>query len=134
VNLERIAMLLPEGIRPDGRFLRFLLVGGVNTAFGYGCFVACLWLGMHYALAAAVATALGVLFNYKSTGTFVFRNRGNRRLPRFFAVYVVVYIANVSALALMLRVGIPEWLGGLVLILPSAMLSYVLNRQFVFPP
>jgi putative flippase GtrA len=81
-----------------------------------------------------VTTVFGVMFNYKSTGTLVFRSRGNHRLRRFIAVYVVVYIVNVSALSAMLGVGIPEWLGGLILLLPSAILSYVLNRQFVFPP
>lgn len=131
---ERIAMLVPARVRPEARFVRFLLVGGLNTAFGYGVFVACLWLGMHYALAGAISTVLGVLFNFKSTGSLVFRSKNNRRLPRFVAVYAVVYLVNVLAVGAMLHVGIPEWLGGLILILPSAILSYVLNRHFVFPP
>ena len=134
MNFDRIAMLLPERIRPTGRFLRFLLVGVLNTAFGYGVFVACLWLGMHYALAGAVSTVLGVLFNFKSTGGLVFRSTGNRRLPQFVAVSVIIYLVNVLALGVMLQFGIAEWLGGLILLLPSAILSYVLNRQFVFPP
>ena len=134
MNLDRIAMRLPERLRPSARFVRFLLVGVLNTAFGYGCFVACLWLGMHYALAAAVATVLGVLFNFKSTGRLVFRSRGNGRLHRFVAVYAVTYVVNVLALAVMLRFGIPEWLGGLIMLLPSAILSYVLNSRYVFPP
>ena len=134
MNFDRIAMLLPERIRPTGRFLRFLLVGVLNTAFGYGVFVACLWLGMHYALAGAVSTVLGVLFNFKSTGGLVFRSTGNRRLPQFVAVSAIIYLVNVLALGAMLQFGIPEWLGGLILLLPSAILSYVLNRQFVFPP
>ena len=47
MNLDRLALLLPERMRPSASFVRFLLVGGLNTAFGYGVFVACLWLGMH---------------------------------------------------------------------------------------
>ncbi|HSD15662.1 MAG TPA: GtrA family protein [Thermomonas sp.] len=127
-------MILPERIRPSARFIRFLLVGGLNTAFGYGVFVACLWLGMHYALAGAVSTVLGVLFNFKSTGHLVFRSKGSRRLPRFVGIYAIIYLVNVLALGAMLQFGIPEWLGGLILLLPSAILSYVLNRQFVFRP
>lgn len=127
-------MLLPERIRPTGRFLRFLLVGVLNTAFGYGVFVACLWLGMHYALAGAFSTVLGVLFNFKSTGELVFRSQGNGKLAHFVAVYAIIYLVNVLALGVMLQSGIPEWLGGLILLLPSAILSYILNRQFVFPP
>jgi len=127
-------MLFPERIRPSARFVRFLLVGGLNTAFGYGVFVTCLWLGLHYALAGAIATVLGVLFNFKSTGRLVFNSPGNRALPRFAVVYATIYLVNTLAIGVMLQVGIPEWLGGLILILPSAILSYVLNRQFVFPP
>lgn len=127
-------MRLPERIRPSWRFIRFLLVGGLNTAFGYGVFLACLWLGMHYALAGAISTVLGVLFNFKSTGNLVFRSKGNRNLPRFVAVYATIYLVNTLAIGVMLKFGIPEWLGALILILPSAILSYVLNRQFVFPP
>jgi len=127
-------MLVPERIRPTGRFISFLVVGGLNTAFGYGVFVACLWLGMHYALAGAISTVLGVLFNFKSTGNLVFRSKGNRKLPHFVAVYAIIYLVNTLAIGVMLKFGIPEWLGGLILLLPSAILSYVLNRQFVFSP
>lgn len=134
MNLDRLAMLFPEKFRPSGRFIRFLLVGGLNTVFGYGVFVTCLWLGMHYALAGAISTVMGVLFNFKSTGNLVFRSKGNHRLPRFIAVYAIIYLINVLALGVMLQFGIPEWLGGLILLLPSAILSYVLNRHFVFPP
>lgn len=130
----RLAMLLPERIRPTWRFTRYLLVGALNTAFGYGVFVACLWLGMHYALAGAISTALGVLFNFKSTGRLVFGNRGSEKLPHFVAVYAIIYLVNTLAIGVMLKFGTPEWLGALILILPSAILSYILNRQFVFPP
>jgi putative flippase GtrA len=133
MNLERLVNLLPALIRPSPRFLGFLLVGGVNTAFGYGMFVVCLWLGMHYAVAAAVATLLGVLFNFFSTGGLVFKNRDHRRLPWFIGVYVIIYCVNVAGLALLLLAGIPAWLGGLLLILPCAMLSYLLNSRLVFP-
>lgn len=129
-----VGMRLPARIRPSARFVRFLLVGGLNTAFGYGVYVGCLWLGMHYALAGAVSTVLGVLFNYKSTGNLVFRSKSTGRLPHFVSVYVVIYAFGVLAVGAMLRLGIPEWLGGLILILPSAILSYLLNRRFVFPP
>ena len=130
----RLAILLPEGVRPSSRFVRFLLVGGLNTAFGYGVFVACLWMGIHYALAGAISTALGVLFNFKTTGRLVFSHRGNRKLPYFVAVYATLYLVNTLAIGVMLTFGIPEWLGALILIVPSAILSYILNRQFVFTP
>jgi len=132
MSFERITRRLPERIRPSRRFFHFLLVGGINTAFGYAAFVACLWLGMHYAIAAAVATILGVLFNFHSTGKLVFSSTNHRQLPLFAGVYVVVYLVNVLGLSLLSAAKIPPWLGGLLLILPCAMLSYFLNSRFVF--
>jgi len=125
-------MLLPERIRPSSRFVRFLVWGGLNPAFGYCVFVAWLWLGSSFALRGAVP--LGILFNFKSTGNLVFRSKGNRNLPRFVAVYAIIYLVNTLSLGVMLRFGIHEWLGGLILLVPSAILSYVLNRHFVFRP
>lgn len=131
---SRILMLLPSRCRPRKRFILFLMVGGLNTAFGYGAYAACLWLGMHYAVAGAVSTVLGVLFNFKSTGQLVFRSRDNGRLPHFMSVYVITYIVATLCVGGMLHLGIPAWLGGLLLILPCAMLSYLLNSRFVFRP
>ncbi len=121
-------------IRPSARFIRFLWVGGLNTLFGYAVFLTCLWLGMHYALSAGISTVLGVLFNFRSTGKLVFGKQDVRLLPLFVGVYVVVYLVNVSGLTTLLNFGVPEWAGGLIMILPCAILSYVLNLRCVFRP
>lgn len=134
MSLDSILQRLPDPLRPSRRFLHFLLIGALNTAVGYGLFVLFLWLGLHYALAAAFATVLGVLFNFKSTGGIVFKSKDNARLPWFVGVYVVVYLINVAGLALLQRTGTPPWLGGLLLILPCAMVSYFLNSRLVFRP
>ena len=132
--VNRIGTLLPARIRPSARFVRFLLVGGLNTAFGYGVFVGCLWLDMHYAIAGAISTVLGVLFNFKSTGSLVFRSRDNEKLPHFVSVYIVTYVFGTVCVGIFLRFGVPEWQSALILILPSAILSYLLNSRFVFRP
>ncbi|WP_374349181.1 GtrA family protein [Thermomonas sp.] len=132
--VSRVGTRLTARIRPSARFIRFLLVGGLNTAFGYGVFVGCLWLGMHYALAGAISTVLGVLFNFKSTGHLVFRSRGSGKLPHFVSVYAVMYVFGTACVGIFLHFGVPEWQSALILILPSAILSYLLNRRFVFRP
>lgn len=109
-----------------------LLVGGLNTVFGYGVFALALWLGLHYSIAAAIATVFGVLFNFNSMGSLVFGNKAYKRLPIFIGVYALVYIANVAVLWILGNFGVPPWLGGGMLLLPSALLSYFLNYKFVF--
>jgi putative flippase GtrA len=115
------------------RFLRFLVVGGMNTAFGYACFAALVWAGLHYTLALLLATIAGVLFNFKTTGALVFGSSDTRLLWRFIAVYAVVYTANLAALALLQAAGIHALTAQALLVLPIAVASYLLNRHFVFP-
>ena len=117
---------------PGGRFVRFLLVGGLNTAFGYGVYAAALFLGAHYALAATLSTVLGVLFNFFTTGSLVFRRLDGSRLHRFVAVYAVTWAVGVLALKAARSLDVDLYLAGLVLLLPSAALSFFLLRTFVF--
>jgi putative flippase GtrA len=116
------------------QFVRFLLVGVVNSLFGYACFFGLLQAGLHYSAALGIATVLGVLFNFKSTGTVVFRSTNNGLLWRFIASYAVVYLLNLAGLGLLQRVGVSPQLAGAVLLLPAAVLSFVLNKKFVFTP
>lgn len=115
-------------------FIRFLAVGLLNTVFGYGCFAFFLYLGIHYALALFLATVAGVLFNFKSTGALVFKSHDNSLIFRFVMVYVVVYVVNVLLLKLLGMWGIDAYWGGAFLIVPMALLAFILNAKFVFCP
>jgi len=114
-------------------FLRFLAVGGLNTAFGYGLFALFILLGVHYAIAALLSTILGILFNFKTTGTIVFRSHSNALIVKFFAVYGVTYIVGVLVLKAFKALGVHVLVTAAVTLLPMAALSFVLMRAFVFP-
>ena len=113
-------------------FLRFLLVGGLNAAFGYGCFAILHYAGLHYSMALLVATVLGVLFNFKTTGILVFKSSNNRLIVRFVLAYAVVYIVNVIGVEFLSRWGLSPYWGGAILILPMAALAFILQKRFVF--
>lgn len=114
------------------RFFRFLVVGGVNTAFGYACFALLLYLGMHYTLALLVSTLMGVLFNFKTTGRFVFNSHDNRRILQFVSVYAVVYGINLVGLGFLVRLGVSPYGGNAILLLPCAIITYLLQKRLVF--
>lgn len=116
----------------DSRLIRFLFVGMMNTVVGYSLYALGLWAGLHYSTAIVVATVLGILFNFKSTGGLVFQSRDNSRLLRFIAVYGVLCLVNTVGVGLLLLLGIAEWLGGMYMIPALAVLSFVLNRRYVF--
>lgn len=114
------------------QFLRFLFVGGLNTAFGYALFALFACLGMPYPVAIGLATVLGVLFNYQTTGRFVFSGPARGRLWRFFAVYGAVYLLNVAAVAALLRAGVNLYVANVLAIPPVVIASFLLQRSFVF--
>lgn len=124
-------------IDPDKRerteeFIRFLIVGLLNTLFGYGVFVVVVALGAGIGLALVVSTILGVLFNFQTTRRLVFRSKAAGLLGRFVAVYGVSLAINYLALRALAQTGLPAWIAQGILILPLALLTFVLQRQFVF--
>ncbi|ANN69100.1 GtrA family protein [Bordetella bronchialis] len=114
------------------QFFRFLAVGLLNTAFGYGCYVLLVYFGCHYTIAYLVATVLGILFNFKTIGKLVFRSNDNRLLFRFISVYGVVYGVNVSGVKALSLIGLGPYASAAMMLLPAAAISYHLNKRFVF--
>lgn len=114
------------------KLVRFLLVGVLNAVFGYGCFAVFLYLGLHYSAALLLATILGVMFNFKSTGALVFGSKNNKLIFRFVLGYAVVYATNVAGIAALQLIGVGPYLAGIALIVPMALLSFVINNRYVF--
>jgi putative flippase GtrA len=116
----------------DPLFTRFVLVGVLNTAFGYLMYALLLWMGLNYATAAGIGTILGVLFNFKSIGSLVFGSENNRLMFRFIGVYTLVYLVNLLGLWALTANGFSAYSAGLVTLAPAAILAFTLNKKFVF--
>jgi len=117
----------------DNNFVRFILVGILNTIMGYGLFVLFIYLGLHYSLAVLLSTILGVLFNYKSIGKLVFNTHNNDRIYHFIGVYIFLYLLNVASLWGLSSIGLENmYVAGAILLAPLAIISYALNKSFVF--
>lgn len=114
------------------QFLRFLLVGALNTVFGYACFAVFLHFGLHYSVAMLMATVLGVLFNFKSTGALVFGSHDNRLIFRFIGTYAIVYLANIAGIGVLARAGLTPIVGGALMLPLAAILAFLLNKKLVF--
>jgi len=110
--------------------MRFVLVGGMNTAFSYLVYAACIFLGAGYLLASAVSMAGGILFSYRTTRRLVFGGDGS--LLRFTACYLAIYCVTVAQLHLLDSLGIDPYLSGLIAAPVSALASFTLLRLLVF--
>lgn len=114
------------------QFIRFVLTGVLNTAFGYGVFAIFIWIGVHYTFAVLFGTILGALFNFKTIGTFVFKSRDNSLIWRFLLVYAGVYVVNIIALKYLRVVIQNDYACQAILIPLIALTSYTLNKNFVY--
>lgn len=113
-------------------FVRFLLVSGLNAGFGYGLFALLLYFGLKYEVALLISTVCGISFNFKTIGTFVFGSHDYFLIFKFLAVYSVIYLVNVMGIKVMKSFGINVYIGAAILLLPVGLLSYILNKKFVF--
>ena len=112
-------------------FLNFIIISLLNTIFGLSIFYFFLFIKMPYQFASLFATIIGVIFNYYTNKNFVF-NVKKSNIFLYIIVYVVVYFFNISILYLFKINSINLYVGGLLLIIPSGLLTYVLNKKFVF--
>lgn len=114
------------------QFISFLFIGIVNTMFGYGMYAVLLYAGLHYAWAGMLSTIAGILFNFKTIGTGVFRSKENILIFRFASVYGINYCFSTAGISLLGIAGLSPYIGGAIMLLPAALLSFILNKYFVF--
>lgn len=129
LKASRLGQKLTPGQR---QFVRFLFVGILNTAFGYSAFVLLVLVKLGPGVALFLATVLGVLFNYVTTGRLVFASRGFGRLPYFTAVYGLTFVLNLWSLRFLLSRGISPILAQAILLPVMVVLNFALNKIFVF--
>lgn len=112
--------------------MRFVVTGGINTAFSYGIYALCIYLGAGYAIASGVSIVCGVLFSYKTTSTMVFGRGYRGSLARYIGSYAIVYAFSVLILRTMDTFGVNPYLAGVLVAPPCAVLSFALLKLFVF--
>ncbi len=119
--------------------VRFVLIGGGNTALSFVVFQTVLRLLGRRAGAPALAQALGYLVGmgvgYAAHRRVTFRSDGEvgRQLPRFVAVNATLLAFTTVALEILVaRAGFPasaSWLGVMI---ASTLANFELQRRFVF--
>lgn len=112
--------------------VRFFLIGIINTFFGYSIFSILIYLHLHYSMAVFIATMLGVLFNFKTLGNYVFKNSNNKLIGKFILVYIIIYLTNIAIIKLCLLLSMNIYLAGGFSVIIAAIASYLLNKKYVF--
>lgn len=108
------------------RFMRFLVAGAVNAVFSYSLFAVLILVSLPPQTALILTFLISILWNYLTTGRYVFGQRNFRRLPAFFSCYVIIYSFNAGALHLALGAGLSALVAQAILTPVVAVLSFVL--------
>ena len=123
---RRIAPLL----RPQ--FVRFLVVGAANTGFNIAVYWAMLWLGLAVPLASLASLAVGIVINFATQSRFVFDNRSPWKLLPYLVVWAALYVFNLGLIRLLMSYGLDAYVAGFLSTPATVLLSYFLQKTWVF--
>ena len=115
----------------DEKFFKFLFVGAINTLFSYTIYAILITIGLIPNMALFFQYILGVLWNFKTTGVIVFQNNDNRLIFKFVASYIFTFVLNSILLNLLLKIT-NEYLAQALLVLPIALVSFIIFKVWVF--
>jgi putative flippase GtrA len=118
--------------------IRYLIIGGWNTVFGYGVFAGLyFWLSgsVHYLLILSLSYIINITNAYVGYKLFVFRTKGNilREYFRFYLVYGVSFVVNLASLPFLLEIlHLNMYVAQALITIITVIGSYVLHKNFSF--
>jgi len=137
----------PHAYKSVGQFVRYILVGGFNTVFGFGVFALLTWLfkGLgpyNYMYAAVLANVIAISAAFLGYKWFVFRTRGNYLIEwiRCFGVYgssALIGLVGLPILVPILRHVLhrPDrapYIAGALLTIGTVVFSFLGHKNFSF--
>ena len=115
------------------RFVKFLFVGLINTAFGYSAYAFFVTFQINPSTALFLSYILGIFWNFKTTGSIVFKNKDNKLIFKFFLSYIFTFFVNKCSLEFLIDAcGMNKYLAEAIVIPPVAVLSFLIFKTFIF--
>ena len=121
--------------------LHYLLIGGWNTVFGYGVFIALYYgtarFNIHYVVVLVLSQVINVTSAYFLYKRFVFKTKGNiiREYCRFCTFYWLSFAANLILLPASVELfGLNPVISQGLLIAVTAVTSYLWHANYTFNP
>jgi putative flippase GtrA len=114
------------------QFVKFAMVGLLNTSWSFAVYAGLLYAGLHYVAASLITIIVSVAFGFLTQGTLVFGGAKKEAIPRFILVWIIIYVVYLGAVAGAQKLGFSNYFGGLIATPLVAVMSYFLQRRFVF--
>lgn len=118
--------------------IRYLIIGGWNTVFGYGVFAVLYFYlsdSIHYLVILSLSYIISITNAYIGYKLFVFRTKGNilKEYFRFYVVYGVSFFINLAILPLLVEIlAINIYVAQAMVTIITIIGSYVLHKNFSF--
>jgi putative flippase GtrA len=114
------------------RFLRFVIVGVINTTLAYAVYSIALALGFVYAVANFIALVIGILIGFTTHGKFVFNRLDYCRFWRFILCWILIYCTNIAIIHQLIELQLDPYLAGALALPVIVPLSFIVQKYFVF--
>ncbi|GGF58982.1 hypothetical protein GCM10007301_18360 [Azorhizobium oxalatiphilum] len=116
----------------NNRIVRYVVVGGLNTLFGFAVYAVLALTSLPTWLILILANVAAISFNFATTGGIVFRDLKAQRIPRFLITYGIIFLTYLTLIE-----GLSPLVGGrivamAIVVLPVSALNYGLQMLFVF--
>jgi putative flippase GtrA len=109
VNTTRLERAIEYGSKHQTK-IRFLIVGGINTLFGWSAFPAIYFLTLaarwHYLIVLVITQVICITFSFLTAKFFVFRTRGNfvAEFAKFCTFHASYFALNIIILPILVEV------------------------------
>ncbi|SAK89890.1 GtrA-like protein [Caballeronia hypogeia] len=119
----------PTDVRLE--FLKYLLVGGLNTALSAAIILGVQWAGASPVVANMIGYGIGVAVSFALNSKFTFRTAATRHAAlRFLVVVLISYLANLATVLSVLRLTHAPYLAQLSGIPVYVILGFIGNKYW----
>ncbi len=113
------------------QMVRYFAIGILNTFIAYIVFSLLLWLGVHYTWATFLGGISAMLAGYKFMKKLVFKSNSKYAFFKFTFIFASMYFVSILTQFIARKILNP-YIAGAAASLVCALLSFFLNRKFVF--
>jgi putative flippase GtrA len=121
-------------IEKYGQFIKFCLVGAVNTTISLVVYALLLKLNVHYLTASTIAYIAGIINGYIFSSSFVFKEKFHFiQGLKFIGVYLSSLLINLFLLYIIVDIfQISEFIGQICVTGFNVIYNYLLNKFWTF--
>lgn len=117
------------------QILKYLIIGTLNTLFGYILFALLLKVKIFYLLSLLISHIIGTINSYVFNKKFTFKSKDkiNGEIQKFFLVYTLMFIANFLLLYLAVDIfKIKPLIAQIPILFLTVVISFIGQRFFTF--